>query len=273
MSKQSVREAFDEAFGRYSNGAVGTPLQEDYRLEWPEPKVVSAETFWGQPIDVTLPELVSCEIHRYGLIEPSLTALFIDRVTPASVFFDVGAHLGYYSMLATHLGAEVHAFEPSKATLATLRKNLGKHVHLIAKGAWRSEGMLELKDFGSEHSAVNTFVSSRDEDLEEPDTSYPVSVTSIDRHVAETGAVPDLIKIDAEGAELEVLRGATTTLMEARPMVTIEVGDTETKKHSRAAIEYAQDLGYSPFDVGIEELRPHTIRENYGYGNIVLIAQ
>ena len=271
MSKESVRHAFDEAYERHSNGTVGTPLQEEYRLKWPEPVVVSAETFWGEPIDLTLPELVSCEIHRYGLIEPALTALFIDRVSSDFVVFDVGAHLGYYSMLATHLGAEVHAFEPSKETLPALRKNVGKDVHLVPKGAWRSEGTLELKDFGSEHSAVNTFVSSRDEDLEEPDASYPVSVTSIDRHVAETGAVPDLIKIDAEGAELEVLRGATTTLREARPIVTIEVGDTETDKHSRAAIEYAEELGYSPFDLTIGGIEKHQLRDAYNYGNMLLL--
>lgn len=272
MSKQSLRHAFDEALARYSNGLVGTPLQEEYRREWPEPRAISTATFWGEAIEVMLPELVSCEIHRYGLIEPPLTALFIDSVTPDSVVFDVGAHLGYYSMLAAHLEAEVHAFEPSKATASTLQKNLGRQVHLIAKGAWRTQGTLELKDFGSEHSAVNTFVSSRDEDLEEPDSSYPVTVISIDRHVAETGAVPDLIKIDAEGAELEVLRGATTTLMQARPIVTIEVGDTETEKHSRAAIEYARDLGYSPFDLHVDGLRTHEIQDTYGYGNIALIA-
>ena len=271
MSNQSLRQAFDEAFERYSNGVVGTPLQEEYRREWPEPVVASTETFWGEPIDVMLPELVSCEIDRYGLIEPGLTALFIERVTADSVVFDVGAHLGYYSMLTNRLGAEAHAFEPSKETLATLRKNIGSGVHLVPKGAWRWEGTLELKDFGSEHSAVNTFVSSRDEDLEDPDTSYAVAVTSIDRYVAETGAVPDLIKIDAEGAELEVLRGATTTLREARPIVTIEVGDTETDKHSRAAIEYAQAVGYSPFDLTPSGVQPHVLRDVYSYGNILLL--
>lgn len=222
-------------------------------------------------MDVMLPELVSCELHRYGLIEPGLTALFVERVTSGSVVFDIGAHLGYYSLLSAALGAEVHAFEPSPETLGTLRANVTDRVHIVPKGAWSAEETLELKDFGSEHSAVNTFVSSRDEDLEEPDATHRVPVVSIDRHVSVSGTVPTFIKIDAEGAELEVLRGARDTLERHRPIVTIEVGDTETDKHSRRAIEFAQDLGYSPFDLSVSGVRPHEVQERYDYGNIVLL--
>ncbi len=273
LSTTAITDAFRRALDRRAAGLVGTPLQETYRGEWSVATSVAASTFWGAPIEVVLPELVSCELHRYGLIEPGLTALFLERVGPGSVVFDVGAHLGYYSMLAEELGAEVHAFEPSERTMTTLRKNVGDRVEVVAKGAWSSETTLHLQDFGSKHSAVNTFVSVRDEELEEPDAVYEVPVTTVDLYVAATGATPDLIKIDAEGAELEVLRGATRTLRSAQPIVTIEVGDTKADSHSRAAIESALELGYSPFDVTPEGLTPHAMRETYGYGNVALLPE
>ena len=271
MADTSLQAAFRDAWTRYKEGVVGTPLQTSYREQWETTSVVAASTFWGEPIDVVLPELVSCELHHYGLIEPGLTALFIDRVAAGSVVFDVGAHLGYYSLLAADLDAEVHAFEPSGETLSLLRKNVGEKAHVVSKGAWSKETTLQLKDYGSAHSAINTFVSPRDENLEDPNAAYPVSVTTVDRYVAESGVVPHLIKIDAEGAELEVLNGAKQTLETARPLVTIEVGDTEAKLHSRASIEFAGSLGYRPFDLRVEGLRPHTIQKTYGYGNIALI--
>ena len=249
---------------------MGTPLQEHYLASSAEVTPTTARTFWGASMEVALPELVSCEIERYGLIEPGLTALFIDVVDESSIVYDVGAHLGYYSLLAAALGAEVHAFEPSDRTLPSLRRNVDGLARVLPKGAWSTEATLELQDFGSAHSAVNTFVSSRDESLDEPHATYDVDVTSIDAYAATAGSVPTLIKIDAEGAELEVLRGAANTLTSRKPLVTIEVGDTDDDPHSRRAIEMAGQLGYSPFEMTAEGIHPHALQERYSYGNILL---
>lgn len=250
---------------------MGTRLQEQYLASSVEVTPTTARTFWGASIEVTLPELVSCELERYGLIEPGLTALFIDVVEESSIVYDVGAHLGYYSMLAAELGAEVHAFEPSDRTLLSLGRNVDGLARIVPKGVWSTDTRLELQDFGSAHSAVNTFVSSRDESLDEPDATYEVPVTSIDAYAAATGSIPTLVKIDAEGAELEVLRGAANTLTLHRPFVTIEVGDAEADPHSRRAIEMAGQLGYAPFDMTADGIRPHTPQETYSYGNVLLV--
>jgi FkbM family methyltransferase len=269
--RDAIRKAFLEALSFRDEGPVGTPLRALYMASSKEIERTAARTFWREPIEVTLPELVSCEIHRYGLIEPGLTALFIDRVAPGTVVYDIGAHHGYYSLLAAALGAQVHAFEPAEHTLPTLRRNVGDRVRVVAKGAWSRDTMLELMDFGSAHSAVNTFVSSRDEALEAPTSTYEVPVVSIDGYVSQQSQPPRLIKIDAEGAERDVLQGAATTLRSAKPLVAIEVGDTQAEFHSREAIEFAAELGYAPFDMKPEGVRPHAKRERYSYGNILLI--
>ncbi len=55
--------------------------------------------------------------------------------------------------------------------------------------------------------------------------SYPVETTTIDDYVERTGRVPDFVKVDAEGAELDILRGMGRTLHDAAPMLSLETGD------------------------------------------------
>lgn len=222
---------------------------------------------------VVLPELVSCEIHEHGVIEAPLTALFLELVGPGTVFYDVGAHLGYYSALAAALGATVHTFEPSHGPLPDLRANVPGNVTVVPAALWDQETTLELKDFGAAHSAVNTLLSPKDEHLSEPVETYPVDATTVDRYVERTRDVPMFIKIDAEGAELQVLRGAEATLATARPYVTVEVGDTREQRTSRPALEFALERDYAAYDLTDAGLTPHTLRDDYPYGNVLLIPR
>lgn len=222
-------------------------------------------------MNVVLPELVACEIAEHGVIEPAVTAVFIEVATEGTVVYDVGAHLGYYSLVAVGLGARVHAFEPSRSTLPVLRRNVRRAVVVAPIGLWSRETTLWLKDFGPTHSAVNTFLQPKDEHVTKADETYPARVTTLDRYAAETGDVPDLVKIDAEGAELQVLQGARQTILDARPVITMEVGDTRNERTSRKAVEFALEHGYVPYDLGDDGLRPHRLRDAYDYGNILLV--
>ena len=240
-------------------------------MAYEEATRADATTFWGAPMQVVLPELVSCEIHAYGLIEPAVRALMIEVGGPDTVVYDVGAHLGYYSLLAAALGSRVHAFEPAKETLGVLESNAGQCVTIVPAGLWSERTTLPLMDFGEQHSAINTLLSSKDEAVFEPNATYNVPVIALDDYVADTGAVPTMIKIDVEGAELQVLQGARRTIRAARPLLTMEVGDTEETRTSRDALEFAHQLGYTPYDLTDEGLRPHMLRDTYGYGNVLLL--
>ena len=258
-----------EALSRRRGEPIGSPLQALYQDDYATPTEATATTFWGDRLQVVLPELVSCEIHRHGVIEPGLTALFIEVLQPGDVVYDVGAHLGYYSLLAAFLEANVHAFEPSRATLPLLRGNVGDVAVVNPIGLWSEETTLEFNDFGRARSALNTFVSSRDPSAD-PESSYRCKVTTLDAYVRSTGIVPGFIKIDAEGAELEVLRGATQTIASSRPLITIEVGDV-VGGESRPAIDFAIECGYEPFEMTPDGTRPHEVRDTYSYGNILLL--
>lgn len=273
IEREQARRALKRALKRRRGRAIGTPLQEMYLREYGAPMPAGTTTFWGAEMQVVLPELVSCEIYEHGVIEPTLTALFIEVVRKGTVVYDVGAHLGYYSLIAAALGGKVHAFEPSKSTLPILEENVQNRATISPTAFWSEDTTLRLKDFGSAHSAVNTFLSPKDERLGEPEDDYPVRVTTLDRHVAKTGDVPRLIKIDVEGAELQVLQGAETTIRAAQPLVTVEVGDTAKERTSRSAIEFAIDLDYVPYELTDQGPRPHEVCDVYEYGNLLLVPR
>ncbi len=272
QARSAARENLRRALANRSGKPIGTPLQILYSQTYPRPVCTVATTFWGAEMQIVLPELVSCEIHRHGVIEPGLTALFIEAIDDGTVVYDVGAHLGYYSLLASSLGAKVHAFEPSKATLPMLRSNVGNDVTISATGLWSAETTLPFNDYGDRHSAVSTFLAPKDEEVGDPEAVYAVALTTIDRYAERTGAVPHLIKIDAEGAELEVLRGAARTIASAKPLITIEVGDAGQTDTSRQAIDFAAGLGYAPYEMTAAGTLPHAVRNTYSYGNILLVA-
>lgn len=271
----ALEEGFDRALSlrRHPSRPIGSDLRKLYEVLHPQPVVVPARTFWGGPIHVVLPELVACELHRYGVIEPGLTKMFIDLVEPGMTVFDVGAHYGYYSLLAARRGARVHAFEPATSTLSLLTRNVASTATVVAKGVWSSTGTLRFQDFGDAHSAVNTFLEPKDPDLAGPGRTYPVEVTSLDDYVGATGAAPQLVKIDAEGAEVEVLRGAADTIRRQRPIVAVEVGDTGGTTGSRALLEHALTLGYEAFEMTLSGRQRHELRDVYAYGNILLLPR
>lgn len=242
-------------------------------MDYPVPTRATARTFWGEELEVFLPELVSCELHAHGLIEPDVTALFIDTIEPGDIVYDVGAHVGYYSLLGSALGATVHAFEPARTTERALKRNVGDGAVVTAIGLWDGQGKLEFRDFGDEHSAVNTFLSSKDDGLTQPAATYEVPVTTLDLYVRDSDEPPSLIKLDAEGAELQVLRGGATVIRSARPLIAMEVGDTDESCTSRRAIEFALELGYDAFDLDESGLRPHELQDKYSYANVVLMPR
>lgn len=268
---EDMRRALRAALIRRSRGPIGSRLQDLYASDYAVATRARADTFFGSRLDVMLPELVSCELHAYGVIEPGLTALFMDAVDEGCFVYDVGAHFGYYSLLAAALGATVYAFEPSTGTAEILRGNVGDAVTVVNKGLWSEEAAMELKDFGEHHSAINTFVSSKDANVKAPATSYMVRVTTLDLHAQETRHPPNLIKIDAEGAELHVLKGAQATIRTASPLITIEVGDSSGERTSREVVDYATELGYAPYDLTDRGPRRHEKRDVYEYGNLLLI--
>src|SRR5215472_4923617 len=82
---------------------------------------VTARTFFDRDMSVHLPDLVGVKLYQYGFFEEGLTRALIKMLPPGGVFIDIGAHVGYYTLLASLLvGSKGHvvAFEPTPRTHA-----------------------------------------------------------------------------------------------------------------------------------------------------------
>jgi len=88
---------------------------------------------------------------------------------------------------------------------------------------------------------------------------------------------PDVVKIDAESAELQVLQGMRSTIRDERPIVSVEVGDLDELvaagvATSSSLLKYLIDHGYSTYEPSLKGLSPHALRTGrYRYANIVAV--
>ena len=138
--------------------------------------------------------------------------------------FDVGANVGDWSKLAASAfpGSTVHAFELSSSTRgAPLPRTLsGRSSQSARRRARRSQeaGELEYKDYGEQHSAVNTIVDTSFHDRKHPVHDAPEHKSSRARLYMEQNGIPtvDYLKVDVEGAEYLVLEGFAQALSNHR---------------------------------------------------------
>jgi FkbM family methyltransferase len=211
-------------------------------------------TFWGRPMRVHFPEVVSLYLARYGMLDVELTSLLMHVLRPGMTVFDVGGHYGYFSLLAADLvgpQGQVHTFEPSPHTFEVLRANTADvpnvRIHNVA--LYSEEGELTFHDFGVKFSAYNTLTAGRLEDdvrRRLRPREIKVRARRLDDYVAETGVRPDIVKVDAEGAEPQILAGMTHTLTTVRPMITIEVAPdpTDAPGASARSVRLLEGHGY-----------------------------
>jgi len=161
-----------------------------------------------------------------GSYEPITQQLVQQFCRPGTVFFDVGANFGYYSMLAARNGAKVIAFEPDFALAEELQLHVKLNglegrieLHRLAVFSRTGEVFLDPAGENTAHGSAHVCSS------EIPETrSVRVRCTTLDDFVAEHLA-PGLMKIDVEGAESDVLKGAEQAFGSTRPLILCEVHD------------------------------------------------
>ncbi len=145
-------------------------------------------------------------------------------------FLDVGANIGPYSLIASEeAGVHVVALEPNPSAFAKLTRNIAwnkrPNVTTLNLGASDQTTTLRMTNHGS--SAMNRIVNpSGDAHLEETDQLIEVPVRRLDQICEELNFIPTLIKIDVEGHEAEVLRGAPKCIATALACI-IEDGERE----------------------------------------------
>lgn len=238
LPERNVREWPTRRAGRI---AIAT-LQ---KLVGPGPVIVG--TGHGAGLLLETGSLRLTHIQAYGLVrgvlEPGVQEALRRHVGEGSVVYDVGANIGFFSLLAARFAGPtgaVESFEPLPAAAAGLRANIALndartvHVHEVAVSAGSGRAELLSVDEGSwSHLADRGWHPRTDAVLE-------VDLIALDELVAGGLRAPDVVKIDVEGSELAVLDGMRETIESRAPAIICELHETNVE-----FVERMDELGYS----------------------------
>lgn len=202
-------------------------------------------------------------------VDPSLRAVLSLLCPVNGTVFDVGANIGTISILLSRLvgpGGRVCAFEASPRILHELSRNLLHNLcHNVAvlHAAVYRESHRQMDLFLNASHAADSIVFQSDP----TGGTTPVSTLALDDFIGQTGLVPDLVKMDIEGAEPDALAGMRRTLGEHRPHLLLETFPSAT-----GTIAMLRELGYRSFDCGtLEELTAQSVLWKEGTHDIVHI--
>jgi len=203
----------------------------------------------GIRLDVDLSDYVQWLI--YFSIEEKLRQTLYALAHPGDVVLDVGSNIGEillnFARIAGPRGRAI-GFEANPETCQRCQSNIAlnrfDNVAVNAIGVGSEEGELYFGHRSDSNSGADSIMAAGDGTIKVP-------VTTIDRF-AEAHSLPrvDLIKIDVEGYEMHVLRGADATLREHRPKLFIELCDNNLREQGSSAAEL----------VGLLEQRDYSVR-------------
>ncbi len=247
-------------------------------IAYKHPFKVSYTTLWGDKMRFYLPE--GNAIYYYGFFEANLTNFFINFLKEGDTFMDIGAHVGFYTLLARNLVGEkgqIHSFEPTPTTFNTLSENVAGKTNVFVNNfaVLNEQTTIDFYDYGRKYSAFNSFQKRTSDEMKflEAPTVVRIPTISIDTYCKDKDVTPLLIKIDAEGAEHLILSAMTEVLANKKPIVTIEVaGGDEWKDNCKRSIDTLKSFGYELYELTLEGmLKAHTAQDTYSYDNLILV--
>lgn len=198
--------------------------------------------------------------------------------------FDVGANIGFFTltMATANENVKVYAFEPLPSTFYRLRQNVIFNYHLknitinnIA--VTDKKDKIKINQFSGLHHGYSSISQLNRNDF----TSFDVSSISIDEFISENEINKiDLIKIDVEGAEELVLKGALYTISKFSPSIILEMNEETAFKNnfkSSDLLNYLlslHDYKFYRFPYASGEISPMSNVYDYKHGdNVIAISQ
>jgi FkbM family methyltransferase len=190
-----------------------------------------------------------------GEVEPEVQAALQKYLKPGMTVFDVGANIGFFSLLAAKLvgpGGRVVAFEADPEIAARLRENLTRNsgapvmveelaVWSMSQPVFFARADTEVSpDRGLGHVVDDAHTEQENRGAATAPATIRVEAVSLDEYVKGVAA-PDFIKCDVEGAEVEVFRGAQKLLSIKRPIILCEM---HGEAHRRVLLEEFVRHGY-----------------------------
>jgi len=200
-------------------------------------------------------------------VEPQVEDALLALLGPGDTFYDIGANMGWYSLLAARVvgsSGKVVAFEPMVSNAALLQANVATNrlanVTTITAAVTDQDGWATFLYGGSLEGRLSKddceAQAERRARRKTPQRSSIVPIVALDSLLAATELEPpSVIKIDVEGAEAGVLRGMSETLRSLKPTLIIELHNTRTEVadlldsfgYEHAPIESAESTREGPW--------------------------
>ena len=226
----------------------------------------------GIEYELDLSDIVDWHIF-WGFKEKARESLF-KLLNLGDTVIDVGANVGAVALKSALLvgpNGQVHAFEPDPTNYNRLMKNFtmnspqNLHVHNLGLG--ESEGYFLLETIDTYNRGKNKIVEEFPDYYIKDHTYTKVKVVPFDTHL-QTSDIDkvNLIKIDVEGYEFHVIKGAIKTLEHFRPKLFIEIDEQnlmEQGSHPSELVHLLEDFGYKIFHAESDD----RIERNYNFKN------
>lgn len=218
----------------------------------------NAPLFFGGEMQVLLP--AATDIYLAGgkthSSEIRLAKYMINKLQPGDCFLDIGAHFGYFTLLAASLvgdNGKVYAIEPASETYALLQQNAAvwNNIKLFHKAVSDKTGMVSFYEFPVRYSEYNTLDVEKflkeDWIKKYNPQKTEVRATTIDSFVDENKLNPAMIKIDVEGAEVQAIYGGANTWQGQSPVLVMEYLDEGSESSYTQAATAMYGYGYQSY--------------------------
>jgi FkbM family methyltransferase len=221
-------------------GGIYDRLFPSVKGAWQEPRL---RTRFGVRFECELNDKVTREIYYTGFNRKDCRILR-RLVRSGDVVIDAGANVGFYSLLtAKWMRGEgvVHAFEPFPETARRFEQNLRLnsqwrsmvHLHRMALSDFVGKAKMNVPDQANQGC---NFVG--------PTGEWEVEVTTLDAFCENQRLTNvSLIKVDVEGAELALLKGAEQTIRRFRPILMIEVNPATLQRSGHTGLDVIEAIG------------------------------
>lgn len=209
------------------------------KLYWPVSGIIQIE---NEKFKIKLKsegnDALSNKLYYEQSWEDEIVELFKKLIPKTKVFYDVGANIGVFSLLAEQLSpnTDIYCFEPNPINVKRINSNIkinkSAKIKVVTKAIGEKKGNLNFYvPKGDYTSDVSSFFNAHTKGFNDFGTeAINVEVISLDEFTKENENLPDLIKIDIELYEYQALKGSLNILKQGNPIVIVELFNDVVKR-------------------------------------------
>jgi FkbM family methyltransferase len=212
----------------------------------------------GMKMNLGIEDVIERTLLTTGQWDPIIEQTLRACLEPGDVMLDVGANIGYFSLLGSQLvgpTGQVVSFEPSIRALSKLTTHLCinqcNNVTVCSQAMGDSVGTEHLNWAPSSNIGGSTIARGTPSQGQ----SELIAIRRLDDVCDEMNLAPSFVKLDVEGFELYALRGARRTLQTHHPMVVCELTNDFLQDHGQSGsqmLRFMRDLGYDAWLISLD---------------------